>query len=307
MASYNEEEVIIETSERLFKKINELILKNRIAETSKILFVDDGSIDKTWTIIEELHNEFRHISGLKLSRNRGHQNALLAGLIKSSEYADVIISMDADLQDDIQTIDKMLDKYDEGYDVVYGVRSKRDKDTFFKRLTAESFYKLINKIGGELIFNHADFRLMSNRAVKALSQFKEVNLFLRGIVPIIGYPSTTVMYERNERFAGDSKYSLTKMLSFAMEGILSLSVKPIQLITGIGFLVFTISIIMLIYIFIRYFRGATITGWASVAVSIWFIGGMQILSFGVVGEYIGKIYLETKERPRYIIEKFIHN
>ena len=302
---YNEEEVLIETSKQLLEKIDNLIINNRISEISKILLVDDGSTDKTWIIIEELHKKHGNISGLKLSRNRGHQNALFAGLMESSEYADIIISMDADLQDDIQTIDKMLDKYNEGYDIVYGVRGKRDNDTFFKRFTAESFYKLVNKIGGELIYNHADFRLMSKRSVEALSQFKEVNLFLRGLVPIIGYPSTSVMYERNERFAGNSKYSINKMLSFALEGITSLSIKPIRIITSLGFIVFTISIIMLVYIFIRYLNGATVTGWASIAVSIWFIGGLQIISFGVVGEYIGKIYLETKERPRYIIEKFV--
>jgi len=304
---YNEEEVINETAIRLKEKFEGLIQKGKIDCNSRVVFVNDGSKDSTWNIIEQLHKENYLYSGIDLSRNRGHQNALLAGISTVKDSADMVISMDADLQDDVNAIDEMVEKYLEGYDIVYGVRSKRENDSFFKKITAESFYKITNSMGGELIFNHADFRLMSKRAIEGLSKFKEVNLFLRGIVPMIGYPSTIVLYERNERFAGESKYPLKKMLSFAWEGITSLSIKPIRLVTGLGFTVFTISIIMLIYIVVRYFMGSTVTGWASVAVSVWLIGGLMLLSIGIVGEYIGKIYLESKERPRFIIDKFINS
>jgi len=304
---YNEEEVIKETAIRLKVKFEGLTQKGKIDCNSRVVFVNDGSKDNTWNIIEELHKENHLYSGISLSRNRGHQNALLAGISTVKDSADMVISMDADLQDDVNAIDEMVEKYLEGYDIVYGVRSKRENDSFFKKITAESFYKITNSMGGELIFNHADFRLMSKRAIEGLSKFKEVNLFLRGIVPMIGYPSTIVLYERNERFAGESKYPLKKMLSFAWEGITSLSIKPIRLVTGLGFTVFTISIIMLIYIVVRYFMGSTVTGWASVAVSVWLIGGLMLLSIGIVGEYIGKIYLESKERPRFIIDKFINS
>jgi len=304
---YNEEEVIKETAIRLKVKLEGLTQKGKIDCNSRVVFVNDGSKDNTWNIIEELHKENHLYSGISLSRNRGHQNALLAGISTVKDSADMVISMDADLQDDVNAIDEMVEKYLEGYDIVYGVRSKRENDSFFKKITAESFYKITNSMGGELIFNHADFRLMSKRAIEGLSKFKEVNLFLRGIVPMIGYPSTIVLYERNERFAGESKYPLKKMLSFAWEGITSLSIKPIRLVTGLGFTVFTISIIMLIYIVVRYFMGSTVTGWASVAVSVWLIGGLMLLSIGIVGEYIGKIYLESKERPRFIIDKFINS
>jgi len=304
---YNEEEVINETAIRLKEKFEGLIQKGKIDCNSRVVFVNDGSKDSTWNIIEQLHKENYLYSGIDLSRNRGHQNALLAGISTVKDSADMVISMDADLQDDVNAIDEMVEKYLEGYDIVYGVRSKRENDSFFKKITAESFYKITNSMGGELIFNHADFRLMSKRAIEGLSKFKEVNLFLRGIVPMIGYPSTIVLYERNERFAGESKYPLKKMLSFAWEGITSLSIKPIRLVTGLGFTVFTISIIMLIYIVVRYFMGSTVTGWASVAVSVWLIGGLLLLSIGIVGEYIGKIYLESKERPRFIVDKFINN
>lgn len=303
---YNEEEVLPETSKRLFDKFNNLINGGKIGINSKIVFINDGSKDRTWSIIEELHQKSHIFSGINLSRNRGHQNALLAGLLTVTENADMIISMDADLQDDINAIDLMVDKYLQGYDIVYGVRSKREKDTFFKKFTAESFYKLINAMGGQLVFNHADYRLMSKRAVEGLKQFKEVNLFLRGIVPMIGYKTTTVEYERNERFAGESKYPLKKMIFFAMEGITSLSVKPIRFISGLGLTIFVLSIFMFIYILFRYFSGATITGWSSVSISIWAIGGLILLSMGVIGEYIGKIYLETKERPRFIVDEFLN-
>lgn len=303
---YKEEEVLHETANRLKEKYEQLINKNKIHPNSRVVFVNDGSTDRTWDIIQELHHSHKMFSGINLSRNRGHQNALLAGLCTVKDCADMVISMDADLQDDINAMDEMIDKYLEGYDVVYGVRNKRKKDTFFKRVTAEGFYKLTKFLGGEVVFNHADYRLMSKRALEGLSQYKEVNLFLRGIVPMVGYPSTTVTYERNERFAGESKYPLGKMLSFAIQGITSLSVKPIRFVTTIGFSVFFISIIMLIFILADYFLGHTVPGWSTIVVSLWALGGIQLMALGVIGEYIGKIYLESKERPRFIIESFIN-
>lgn len=303
---YNEEEVLHETAKRLEEKYYELKKNGKISDESRVVFIDDGSRDRTWEIIEELHEQNEMFSGIKLSRNRGHQNALLCGLMTVRELADAVISMDADLQDDINAIDGMIDKYTEGCDVVYGVRSARTTDTFFKRFTAEGFYKLMNMMGANIVFNHADFRLMSKRALEGFSEFKEVNLFLRGIVPMVGYKSDIVTYERAERFAGESKYPLKKMLAFAFEGITSLSTKPIKLITGIGFIIFGVSIIMVIYNIIRFFMGATVPGWASLAVSIWALGGVQLISIGLIGEYIGKIYLESKHRPRYIVEKFIN-
>lgn len=303
---YNEEEVLHETAKRLEEKYYELKKNGKISDESRVVFIDDGSRDRTWEIIEELHEQNEMFSGIKLSRNRGHQNALLCGLMTVRELADAVISMDADLQDDINAIDGMIDKYIEGCDVVYGVRSARTTDTFFKRFTAEGFYKLMNMMGANIVFNHADFRLMSKRALEGFSEFKEVNLFLRGIVPMVGYKSDIVTYERAERFAGESKYPLKKMLAFAFEGITSLSTKPIKLITGIGFIIFAVSIIMVIYNIIRFFMGATVPGWASLAVSIWALGGIQLISIGLIGEYIGKIYLESKHRPRYIVEKFIN-
>jgi len=268
--------------------------------------VNDSSSDKTWEIISGLHKSDVMFGGINLSRNRGHQNALLAGLMTVKDYADMVISMDADLQDDINAIDEMVDKYLSGIDIVYGVRSSRTKDTFFKKATAESFYKLMNSMGANTVFNHADYRLLSRRALEGLAEFGEVNLFLRGIVPMIGYPWDVVYYERGERFAGKSKYPFGKMLSFAIEGITSLSTRPIRLITGLGFFVFLISIGMLIYSLVRHFMGETIVGWTTLMVSVWAIGGLILLSLGVVGEYIGKIYLETKARPRFIIEQFLH-
>lgn len=303
---YNEEEVLPETSSRLKDKILSLIEKGKIASDSRIVFVNDGSRDRTWEIIKELHDADVLFSGINLSRNRGHQNALLAGLMTVKEHADMVISMDADLQDDINAIDEMVDKYLGGIDIVYGVRSSRAKDTFFKKATAEGFYKLMNSMGANTVFNHADYRLLSRRALEGLAEFGEVNLFLRGIVPMIGYPWDVVYYERGERFAGESKYPFGKMLSFAIEGITSLSTRPIRLITGLGFLVFLVSIGMLIYSLVRHFMGATIVGWTTLMVSVWAIGGLILLSLGVVGEYIGKIYLETKARPRFIIEQFLH-
>lgn len=303
---YNEEEVLPETSYRLKEKMNNLIERNKIAPQSRIVFVNDGSKDNTWEIIRNLHQSDKLFGGINLSRNRGHQNALLAGLLTVKDHADMVISMDADLQDDINAIDEMVDKYLNGIDIVYGVRGSRQKDTFFKRATAEGFYKAMNTMGANTVFNHADYRLMSKRALEGLAQYGEVNLFLRGIVPMIGYPTDVVYYERGERFAGESKYPLGKMLSFAIEGITSLSTKPIRMITGLGFFIFVVSIGMLIYSLIRHFMGATIVGWTTLMVSLWAIGGLILLSLGVVGEYIGKIYLETKARPRFIVEQFLN-
>ena len=302
---YNEEEVLPETVKRLKAKLNDLMKNGKISEKSRILFVNDGSSDKTWSLIEKYHEEDHIVSGLDLSRNRGHQNAVLAGLNYAGEHADVAISMDADLQDDIEAIDEMIDKYHDGIDVVYGVRSSRKKDSFFKRFTAEFFYKLMLKMGVDIIFNHADFRLMSKRVLKELEGYKEVNLFLRGIVPLIGFPSDTVYYERNERFAGESKYPVRKMLSFAVNGITSFSVKPIRMIMSIGFIVFLVSIAILIYSVVVFFMGKTVSGWSSLMVSVWGIGGLMLLSIGIVGEYIGKMYLETKARPRYAIRDIL--
>lgn len=303
---YNEEEVLPETSGRLKMKMKELIRAGKIDKNSRVIFVNDGSRDRTWEIIRSLHEQDPLFGGINLSRNRGHQNALLAGLMTVKECADAVISMDADLQDDINAIDEMVEKYLDGADVVYGVRNRRVTDTFFKRVTAEGFYKLMNAMGANTVFNHADYRLLSRRALEGLAEYEEVNLFLRGIVPMIGYRSEIVYYERGERFAGESKYPLGKMLSFAIEGITSLSTKPIRLITGLGFFIFIISIGMLIYSLIRHFMGATIVGWTTLMVSVWAIGGLILLSLGVVGEYIGKIYLETKARPRFIIESFLN-
>ena len=299
---YNEEAVLHETAKQLLEKMNSMFERGMISRESKIMFVNDGSTDKTWEIIEELHASNPIYSGVKLSRNKGHQNALLAGLMTAKEKADMTISLDADLQDDVDVIDQMVEKYYQGNDVVYGVRSARKTDTFFKKFTAQGFYKLMQAMGVEIVYNHADYRLMSKRAMEGLSQFKEVNLFLRGIVPLIGYKSDVVTYERHERFAGESKYPLKKMLAFATDGITSFSIKPIRLITTCGILIFAISLVMLLYFLIVHFMGRTVAGWTSMIVSIWAIGGLQLLAIGIVGEYIGKIYLETKERPKYIIE-----
>lgn len=304
---YNEQEVLPETSKRLKEKLSTLVKAGKIDPESRIIFVNDGSKDRTWEIIRRLHEEDPVFGGVNLSRNRGHQNALLAGLMIVKDHADMAISMDADLQDDINAIDEMVEKYLDGTDIVYGVRSSRERDTFFKKATAESFYKMMNAMGANTVFNHADYRLMSKRALEGLAEFQEVNLFLRGIVPMIGYSTDVVYYERGERFAGESKYPLGKMLSFAIEGITSLSTKPIRMITVLGFFIFLVSIGILIYSLVRHFMGATIVGWTTLMVSVWAIGGLILLSLGVVGEYIGKIYLETKARPRFIVEQFLND
>ena len=302
---YNEQEVLPETSSRIRDKLLDLISKNKIDSDSRIVFVNDGSKDATWDIITDLHHKDPVFQGINLSRNMGHQNALLAGLMTVKDSCDCAISLDADLQDDIEAIEAMIDKFNEGVDVVYGVRSKRTTDTFFKRFTAEGFYKVMNSLGANTVYNHADYRLMSRRALLGLAEFGEVNLFLRGIVPMVGYKSDVVYYERAERFAGESKYPLKKMLSFAVEGITSLSTKPIKLITGLGIFIFLVSIAVFIYSLIRYFNNQTVPGWTTTVLSVWFIGGLTMISLGVIGEYIGKIYLETKNRPRFIIESYL--
>lgn len=304
---YNEEAVLPETSKRLKAKLEQLMRQGRVSPASRVLFVNDGSRDRTWELIAQLHQQSHLFCGVDLTRNRGHQNALLAGLMTAREKADMVISMDADLQDDVDAVDQMVDKYLEGVDIVYGVRSSRKRDSFFKRTTAEGFYRVMNALGAETVFNHADYRLMSRRALDGLAQFTEVNLFLRGIVPMIGYRTDVVEYERGERFAGESKYPLKKMLSFAMEGITSLSVKPLRMITALGFLIFMVSIVMIIYNLAQWFAGHTVTGWASLACSLWAIGGLILLALGVIGEYIGKIYLETKGRPRFLIRQVLED
>lgn len=302
---YNEEEVLNDSADKLCTVMKDMISREVISDKSRIVFVNDGSMDLTWKLIKTLHEKDSIFGGINLTRNRGHQNALLAGLETVKEDADMVISLDADLQDDISVLEQMVQKYDEGYDVVYGVRSSRKRDSFFKRTTAQSFYRMTKRLGGDIVYNHADYRLMSKRAVEGLMQFREVNLFLRGIVPLVGYPSTTVEYERQERLAGKSKYPLKKMISFALEGITSLSIKPMKMITRLGGFVFLGSIAMLIYVLISFFTGHVVAGWSSILVSVWVIGGLLLLSIGITGEYIGKIYLETKNRPRYIIEEYL--
>ena len=302
---YREEAVLPETAKRLKKKLSDLMEAGKISSHSRILFVNDGSRDRTWEIIAELHAQDKLFSGVNLSRNRGHQNALLAGLMTAVQRADMMVSMDADLQDDIDAMDAMIDAYHGGYDVVYGVRSSRKTDSFFKRFTAESFYKLMKAMGVDIVFNHADYRLMSRRAVEGLSQFKEVNIFLRGIVPQIGYPWTTVEYARAKRFAGESKYPLKKMLAFAFDGITSFSIKPLRLILFAGAVIFVLSLVMLVWALIAHLSGHVVSGWTSLMCSIWMIGGIQLLSLGVIGEYIGKVYSESKARPRFIIERVL--
>lgn len=304
---YHEEAVLEETASRLSRKMKDLMAQGKISEFSRVIFVNDGSKDRTWQIIISLHEQDPLFGGINLSRNRGHQNALLAGLMTVRRQADMVISMDADLQDDINAMDEMVDKYLEGCDIVYGVRNQRKKDSFFKRFTAEGFYRLMSFLGADVVFNHADYRLMSKRALEGLAEFKEVNLFLRGIVPMIGYRTDTVYYERSERFAGESKYPLKKMLAFALEGITSLSVRPIRLITLLGLGVFMISLAMLLYVLIRHFAGFTVQGWSSIFISVWALGGLQLLAIGVIGEYIGKVYLETKGRPRFLVEDYIND
>lgn len=300
---YNEEEVLEETTRQLKEKMNNLITAKKISDKSRVMYVNDGSKDKTWNIIEKIHRKEKLFTGISLSRNRGHQNALLAGLMTAKNYADVVISMDADLQDDINAMDEMLDKYYQGNDIVYGVRSSRKKDTWFKRTTAEGFYKFMNKMGVDVVYNHADYRLTSKRVLDYLENYKEVNLFLRGIFPLIGFSSDIVYYERNERFAGESKYPLKKMLSFAWDGITSFSIRPIKLVLNLGIFIFAISILILIYCLIVKLFGYTVDGWTFIMCSIWIVAGLEMLSLGIIGEYVGKIYSETKARPRYIISR----
>ncbi len=304
---YNEEEVLSETARRTGEVMKDMMLRGKICKSSKIAFVNDGSQDRTLEMIKRLCKEDNIFVCINLSRNRGHQNALLAGLMTAKKYADAVISLDADLQDDIGVIENFIDEFENGSDIVYGVRNERKKDTFFKKLTAEAFYKFMKLMGVDIVFNHADYRLMSKRALDGLSEFDEVNTFLRGIVPQIGYPSSIVEYSRDKRFAGESKYPLKKMLAFAAEGITSFSIRPIRMAFLLGFFSFLVSIIMLVYCVIEHILGNTVSGWASLGVSIWAIGGLQMLMLGIVGEYIGKIYLETKRRPKYIIESVILN
>ena len=302
---YNEEEVLPETSKRLTAKLGAMIEMRFISQDSKIVFVNDGSKDHTWQLIRQYHEENPMIQGINLSRNKGHQSALLAGLMTVKEYCDMAISMDADLQDDVDAIEQFVEKYYEGCEVVYGVRSERKTDSFFKRASAQSFYKLMLHMGVEIVYNHADYRLMSRRALDEMEGFKEVNLFLRGIVPLIGFQSGVVTYERHERFAGESKYPLKKMLNFAFDGITSFSVKPIRMVTTLGIIIFAISILMLIYFLITWCIGWTVPGWTSIVVSVWAIGGLQLLAIGIIGEYIGKIYMETKARPKFIVQEYL--
>lgn len=304
---YNEQEVLHETAKQLKEKYTALIQQKLISEKSRVVFVNDGSKDTTWKIIQELHAESpEFFSGINLAHNSGHQNAVLAGLMTVKDICDMAITMDADLQDDINTIDAMVKEYYNGNQVVYGVRSARKTDTFFKRFTAESFYKFMKVMGADVVYNHADFRLMSSRVLKELANFKEVNLFLRGMVPLIGFQSCNVYYERHERFAGESKYPLKKMLAFAVNGITSFSTKPLKLITSLGFIMFVISVFAFIWSFIVKIANLSIDGWSSTICSIWLIGGLQLLCLGIIGEYIGKIYAEVKQRPRFIVADFLN-
>ncbi|MDE7312238.1 MAG: glycosyltransferase family 2 protein [Eubacterium sp.] len=302
---YNEEEVLEETRHQLEHKLKEMISSGLISHTSRIVFVDDGSFDGTWNIIKKMHQEDQMVLGIKSSRNRGHQNALLEGLMTVKNECDAVVSMDADLQDDIEVLDQFMHQYYEGCDIVYGVRNARETDSLFKKFTAEGFYTIMSKFGVEMIYNHADYRLMSKRALECLGDFKEVNLFLRGMVPMIGFKTGIVTYERFQRFAGKSKYPLKKMLAFAVDGITSFTIKPIRFISSLGVLLFLISMILLLHYLIGYFMGNTVEGWATLVVSIWGIGGLQLLAIGIIGEYIGKIYLEAKGRPRFIVEEFL--
>lgn len=300
---YNEEEVLPITSKIFLKKINELIRKEQISQKSRILFVNDGSKDATWEIISDLAKRDEHYIGISQSRNRGHQNAVLAGLMEVKDKCDITISIDCDGQDDINAMDEMIKEYSNGCEIVYGVRSKRDTDTFFKRATAEGFYRLLNTLGVEVVFNHADYRLVSARVLNEFADFKEVNIFLRGMFPLVGFKSTCVYYERHERVAGESHYPLTKMLALAFEGITSLSIKPLRLIGVIGLFISLLSFAGVIWSVVMHFIGRSVPGWASTTSIVCFIGGVQLISLGVLGEYIGKIYMEVKRRPRYIISE----
>ena len=302
---YNETEVLRETTTRLTQVLQHLVEVGKVSAKSFIMFINDGSKDGTWELITELYKSNKYIYGLNLAGNVGHQNALMAGLLTAKEMSDICISIDADLQDDVKVIESMVDKYVEGFDIVYGVRKSRKTDTFIKRNSALGFYKLMQKLGVNSVYNHADYRLMSKRAIEQLSQFKERNLFLRGIVPLIGYNTTSIYYDRCERFAGESKYPFRKMVNFAIDGITSFSVRPVRLIAATGFLLLLISILALIYVIYAVITGHAVAGWASMMLSIWFIGSIILISIGVIGEYIGKIYIEVKERPRYNIETIL--
>lgn len=300
---YNEEEVLPITSVEFLKKMNELESKGMISSQSRILFVNDGSKDSTWNIIKDLSKKDEHYIGISQSRNRGHQNAVLAGLMEAKDKCDITISIDCDGQDDINAMNQMIKEYQNGCEIVYGVRSARKTDTFFKRTTAQGFYKLLNALGAEVVYNHADYRLVSSRVLKEFANFKEVNIFLRGMFPLVGFKSTSVYYERYERIAGESHYPLSKMLSLAFDGITSLSIKPIRLITALGIFISLMSFVGVLWTVIMYFVGHSVAGWASTTSIVCFIGGVQLISLGVLGEYIGKIYMEVKRRPRYIISE----
>ena len=302
---YNEEEVLKISSEALRAVLDDLVEKKKIAKDSFVLFVNDGSKDKTWELIQEEHKKYEQIKGVNLAKNVGHQYALTAGLMTAKDMCDVTVSIDADLQDDTSVIEDMIDKYHDGCDIVYGVRNSRKKDTFFKRTTAQGYYKLMDTMGVKTVYNHADFRLMSKRSLEAFSEYKETNLYLRGMVPLLGYKTDSVYYERKERVAGESKYPLKKMLALAFEGISSFSTKPIDLITVLGFGIVFLSVIAAIYALVSYFMGQVEAGWTSLILSIWFLGGVQLLSVGLIGKYIGKIYTEVKHRPRYNIERVL--
>lgn len=299
---YNEESVLPETARRLSEKLESMADSGLVNKNSRILFVDDGSRDNTWSIIERCFNKNELIEGLKLSHNRGHQNALFAGLMTAKDICDCAISLDADLQDDIDALDKFIAEYRNGCDVVYGVRSKRENDSFFKRTTAEKYYKFLKLLGVDIVYNHADYRLMSRRALEALAEYREVNLFLRGIVPLIGFKTGTVYYERHERFAGESKYPLKKMLSFAFDGITSFSIKPLKIIGNIGIIISMLSVVALIYALVSKITGHAVAGWTAIIASIWLLGGIQLLSLGIIGTYVGKIYSEVKARPKYHVD-----
>ncbi|WP_314776319.1 glycosyltransferase family 2 protein [uncultured Solobacterium sp.] len=300
---YNEQEVLPITSKLFLEELIKLIEKNKIGDDSRILFVNDGSKDNTWEIIKALAKSDRHFIGISQSRNRGHQNTVLAGLMEAKGYADITISIDCDGQDDITAMEKMVDAYHEGCEIVYGVRSSRETDTFFKRFTAQSFYKLLNNMGAEVVYNHADYRLVSSRVLNEFANFKEVNLFLRGMFPLVGFKSTSVLYERHSRIAGESHYPLSKMIALAFDGITSLSTKPIRFITYFGLIVSLISFVGVLWAVVSWFLGTTIAGWSSTLAIMCFLGGVQLISLGVIGEYVGKVYLEVKNRPRYIISE----
>lgn len=304
---YNEEAVLPETNPMFLGKLQQLMTENLISNQSRIMYVNDGSKDKTWELIEEYARQSQYVMGLAQSRNRGHQSTVLAGMMEAKDVADIVITIDCDGQDDINCMDEMIEAYKNGAEVVYGVRKKRTTDTFFKRFTAEGFYHLMEKLGVEIVFNHADYRLMSKKALDAMAEFTEVNLFLRGLVPLVGFNYAIVEYERFERIAGESHYPLSKMLGLAFDGITSLSIKPIRFITSLGVMTSVISFLFIIWTIFRHFTGTTVSGWASTVTVVAFIGGIQLISIGIIGEYIGKIYLETKRRPSYIIDKRTEN